>query len=668
MRRTTQWVLLFGLSTALACADSHSPTGVTGGGAFDHLEPAGPLATCNTANGFAVQNFTLSYPCGAHVVLTMGTGWAPSETSYVRSGLGEAAGDWSGILGDYGLPDVFTGGTGTTVAVNMSGGSGTYFCGVTPNSATINITREPGPPGVLPTCSNPTDIAHLGSLIAHEFGHALGFGSVWHKIGPDSITGNCVLQLPTAAPVNSINTSPCAHELEALYTAYGVSGRTQPSYLEDIVTGVSGLGSRTLTLGVPDTERLSKVLFDRGNSAWIYGTGCQSLAPKMTSAVMMTAPPGGCQNRLGTVDLTWSSSDTTVFKVAQVDSASAVLTAVAPGTATLILTSPDFGSHYYVGSAFLALGARETASITVATRTPAAIRFTAGTDQTATVHTNVAINPVAHVTAFDGTALAGDTVDFAIAAGRGTVGSASIITNANGDASTTWKMGDTAGIQVLKATVRGTSVTATDTATAIAGLASRLVIASGNNQTAPAGAVLPVDPTVRATDAYGNGVSGVSIQFAPVKLLYGSVSPTSVTTNDGGFADVAWTLGSKPLVDSMTGTSAGLAGSPVWFVATAVSGGGTLQVTACRSSVVGAKTYHYFTLSWSGVGSGTHQIYESSTNSPATAGAVASGSGSSASVELGPYLQTTSTNVRYWWLDDAVAANPNPTNVNACQL
>ncbi len=108
--------------------------------------------------------------------------------------------------------------------------------------------------------------------------------------------------------------------------------------------------------------------------------------------------------------------------------------------------------------------------------------------------------------------------------------------------------------------------------------AAVLAMTGGNSQSAPAGQALANPIVVRATDDNGDPVADVTVAWSAA--AGGSVSASSVTTDDDGRASVTWTLG--PAAGSQTATAAvdGLDGSPVQFTATAVEAGEiTLTVT-----------------------------------------------------------------------------------------
>lgn len=102
--------------------------------------------------------------------------------------------------------------------------------------------------------------------------------------------------------------------------------------------------------------------------------------------------------------------------------------------------------------------------------------------------------------------------------------------------------------------------------------ASRLAIVAGNNQTATVAAHVATAPSVIAKDPFNNPVGGVAVTFA-VATGGGSVTGGVQTTNTSGVATVgSWVMGTASGPNTLTATSAGLAGSPLVFSATALPG------------------------------------------------------------------------------------------------
>lgn len=104
------------------------------------------------------------------------------------------------------------------------------------------------------------------------------------------------------------------------------------------------------------------------------------------------------------------------------------------------------------------------------------------------------------------------------------------------------------------------------------GLAANLVMVSGNGQSGTVGTALPSPLTVMVTDTNGSGVSGTLVSFSVIGGG-GSLSTSSATTNGLGLASVTLTLGPSTGSNTVTATSAGLAGSPAAFTATGTLAG-----------------------------------------------------------------------------------------------
>jgi hypothetical protein len=99
-----------------------------------------------------------------------------------------------------------------------------------------------------------------------------------------------------------------------------------------------------------------------------------------------------------------------------------------------------------------------------------------------------------------------------------------------------------------------------------------LVLVAGNNQVGSAGQPLADPITVEARTAQGAVLPHVVIQFAP-DPGGGVVTPSTVSTNDGGRAVVSWTLGGAAGIQHLKATIGGYATATI--AAYAVTTGGT---------------------------------------------------------------------------------------------
>jgi subtilisin family serine protease len=99
---------------------------------------------------------------------------------------------------------------------------------------------------------------------------------------------------------------------------------------------------------------------------------------------------------------------------------------------------------------------------------------------------------------------------------------------------------------------------------------SAIVVVSGNNQTAGAGAVLPQPLVVQVSDRQGDGLAGVEVAFA-VTAGGGTVQSATATTNAQGQASTTWTMGTAAgAVNTATAAASGL--TVVTFGATVTAG------------------------------------------------------------------------------------------------
>ena len=306
------------------------------------------------------------------------------------------------------------------------------------------------------------------------------------------------------------------------------SGGSEPN---PVATSIQLLPSATINLAsIGATQQLqARVLDQNGDS--MPGV---PVAFAVTSGTAATVTPGG------------------------------LVTAQANGTATITAT---------------AASATGSATVNVA-QVPAQISKNAGDNQAGTVAAALANSIAARVVDALGNVIVNQTVNFAVATGGGQVNPASAQTNANGIATTTWTLGQSAGTQTATAST-GTLAPITFFATANAGAASLITVNGGNNQTGATNTAVSTSPSVRVTDAFDNAKPGVSVTFA-VTGGGGSISPSNgiVTTNAQGIATLtSWTLGSGPGPNSLSATITGTAVSTT-FGATGVAPGAPTAVAA----------------------------------------------------------------------------------------
>jgi adhesin/invasin len=165
------------------------------------------------------------------------------------------------------------------------------------------------------------------------------------------------------------------------------------------------------------------------------------------------------------------------------------------------------------------------------------------------------------------------------------VSPATATTDGNGIAGTRWTLGQTTGPNVLTATA-ASGVSITITATAAAGPAAIVTGVAGNNQTAAAGTAVPIPPSVRVADAFGNLVAGAPVTFS-VLSGGGQVTNGLILTNSQGIATVgSWILGPAAGVQTLAARveENGVTNNPIVFTATGLAGPPTSMVAVSQTT------------------------------------------------------------------------------------
>lgn len=188
-----------------------------------------------------------------------------------------------------------------------------------------------------------------------------------------------------------------------------------------------------------------------------------------------------------------------------------------------------------------------------------------GGAQTANVNATLAQPVVVQANATDGAPAPGVTVAFAAQNG-GSVGSASVVTGADGRASTTWRLGPSAGTQTLSATapgLAGSPISFSATARSIDPVRIQFVqqppaSAAAGRSIAPAITLQAVDATNAATSGFTGTVAIALGAGAPAgAVLTGTTSVTAV----GGVATFANLSINLPGTYTLVATSGTLTGA-----------------------------------------------------------------------------------------------------------
>lgn len=196
--------------------------------------------------------------------------------------------------------------------------------------------------------------------------------------------------------------------------------------------------------------------------------------------------------------------------------------------------------------------------------TAATIVKTAGDGQTGTAGAPVPVPPSVVVRDANGNPVAGVTVTFAIASGGGSVQGGTQTTNSAGVAApSSWVLGTAAGQNTLAVASAGLSPV-TFTASGAPGPVARLAVVTAPSSSVASRTVFPTQPSVRATDIYGNAVaqSGVAVTVA-ISAGPGALSGNTVaTTDNAGIATFSnLSIGGVVGTRTLSFTSQGLTGS-----------------------------------------------------------------------------------------------------------
>jgi hypothetical protein len=183
----------------------------------------------------------------------------------------------------------------------------------------------------------------------------------------------------------------------------------------------------------------------------------------------------------------WRSLDSLVAHVA-FDTSGTVVAGAARGAAPI--------------EAALLTDQADTVPVTVEP-VPSALLARSGASQTAVAGDTLPQPVTVRVNAADGLGVSGIVVDFAVTGGGGTVTNPVDTTDANGDASTRWVLGDTVGAQTLSATVSAMpGLNVTIGATGAAGSPTQLVFVQQPLGAMAGAAIAPI--IVEARDANGH--------------------------------------------------------------------------------------------------------------------------------------------------------------------
>ncbi len=195
--------------------------------------------------------------------------------------------------------------------------------------------------------------------------------------------------------------------------------------------------------------------------------------------------------------------------------------------------------------------------------------------------------------------LANIPVSWAVVAGSGSLAQAVTLTDANGQASNSFVLGDATGLQQVRASIAGGA----EVVFSANALTPSLSIVSGNGQRGPVQTVADLPLIVELLDAGGRPLAGQDIQWSisggDAVLIAGGApvgNVTQVPTDEGGRSRIDFRYGSAPGPITIQAVSA-LTGGPAIFTAQAELPGLRIVSGDNQSGDVGATLAEDFVVS-----------------------------------------------------------------------
>ena len=213
-------------------------------------------------------------------------------------------------------------------------------------------------------------------------------------------------------------------------------------------------------------------------------------------------------------------------------------------------------------------------------RVAARLDIVSGDDQEGRAGAELANALVVKVTDDRGRPVRGQTVNFRVVSGGGSVSAGTAQTDEQGQIQARWTLGtSTAAADSQRVEARAVDASGATLASATFSAIARPDVVSGftavgsNTRSGTAGSVILDSLAVRVTDRFGNPVPNVDVTWTASSG--GTVSPATSRTDASGVAKARWTLGGSATTQTATATVAGL--GSVTFTAN-VGAGTTAQV------------------------------------------------------------------------------------------
>ncbi len=162
----------------------------------------------------------------------------------------------------------------------------------------------------------------------------------------------------------------------------------------------------------------------------------------------------------------------------------------------------------------------------------------------------------------DGAPKAGATVTWSTAALAGSVAPTSAVTDAAGEATTQWTLGQGAGAQIARAALASASGSpVTFNATGTPGPASAFTKSAGDGQTTVVSTAFTDPLSAKVADQFGNGIAGVTVTWAVQSGTVTLNGGTTSITNSQGIATKTVTAGATPGDAVVRATTTAVAGN-----------------------------------------------------------------------------------------------------------
>jgi hypothetical protein len=201
---------------------------------------------------------------------------------------------------------------------------------------------------------------------------------------------------------------------------------------------------------------------------------------------------------------------------------------------------------------------------------PATLSVLDGHERDGVVGSELVPTPAVRVRDAYANPVSGTAVHFEVTLGGGTLEGGSATTDQEGIARVvSWTLGRTPGPNILSASVTGLAPVSF-LASAAADAPALVTVFQGDHQAATVGTPVPLAPSVRVADRFGNLLNGIPVVFEVASGNGVLVGETAVTNPSGIAALGSWTLGTTAGVQTLLAKVSGV--DPVTISAVADAG------------------------------------------------------------------------------------------------